>query len=185
VVKRNQCCLHKKYASTWNREGNETQMVSYICYSDKHVPLVYMQPQSHTHNTSHILTTPVTCLWLQSQMITLICNSSHIHKSDNSHKCVTAVPICAPSHMLTLCAWNCTFSITYNVIACQASTRLTTTLVVFKRLKQKAPSQISLNIRSFRLRITSLVCTILLLYMHRWCLPLSNRDQSSPCCVST
>ena len=41
-----------------------------------------------------------------------------------SHRCVTPVTTCDPSHMVTLCAWDCTLSIPYDVIACQSPTQV-------------------------------------------------------------
>jgi hypothetical protein len=50
-----------------------------------------------SHKWHHQYATPAAymCLWS--------------HKCDSSYKCASSVTTCDPGHMLTLCAWDCTF----------------------------------------------------------------------------
>jgi hypothetical protein len=78
--------------------------------------VTHLRIQSRICVSRHVFVTPVT---------NDIINMRHqSYKCVSDRKSASAVTICDPSHMLTLCAWDCTLSITYDVIACQSSTNL-------------------------------------------------------------
>ena len=73
-----------------------------------------LQSQSHIYDSSHILVISVTNDITNMRL--------RLQNSDPSHRCASAVTTCNSGHMLTLCAWDCVWSITSDVKAYQYPT---------------------------------------------------------------